>query len=357
MAYENMTYEVILDRMINRVIEKYPNLDYREGSLIFNALAPAALELAVLYTELDNAMNESFIGTASREYLYKLCEQVGMDVTAFEAQAGIHKGEFNVEVPIGSRWNCDLYNYTVTEFIGMDGEYYTYKLVCETVGSTPNNQTGILTPITDNPDGLEYAEITECLIEGENELSDEAIREAYGEFVVGATTDGNIAQYKKWCNEYKGIGNYKIFPLWNGANTVKVSILSVSNNVASDELVAEFQEYLDPNSDGMGNGVAPIGAFVTVATATEIPVNITANITLKAGYTDTSMITTAVEKYLSEIAYEKKVVPYMNVGAVIIGTECVEFIDNLLINDGTSDIRLEEEQIAVLKNATWVVNE
>ena len=66
MAYENMTYEVILKRMMDRVTEQYPNLDNREGSLIFNALAPAAIELAIMYTELDNVLKESFIDTASR---------------------------------------------------------------------------------------------------------------------------------------------------------------------------------------------------------------------------------------------------------------------------------------------------
>lgn len=65
MAYESQTYEVILSRMIARVAAKYPNLDTREGALIFDALAPAALELAVMYTELDNALNESFVNTAS----------------------------------------------------------------------------------------------------------------------------------------------------------------------------------------------------------------------------------------------------------------------------------------------------
>ena len=107
MAYENMTYEVILQRMMNRVNDKYPNLDNREGSIIFNALAPAALELAIAYTELDNVINESFVDTATREYIIKGCKQMGMDVTQFDAKAGVHKGAFNVEVEIGSRWNCD----------------------------------------------------------------------------------------------------------------------------------------------------------------------------------------------------------------------------------------------------------
>ena len=89
MAYENMTYEVILQRMMDRVTTQYPNLDNREGSIIFNALSPAAIELAIMYTELDNVLNESFVNTASREYILIGCEQMGMDTSIFEASAGV----------------------------------------------------------------------------------------------------------------------------------------------------------------------------------------------------------------------------------------------------------------------------
>lgn len=356
MSYENMTYEVILQRMMDRITTKYPNLDNREGSIIFNALAPAAVELAIMYTELDNALAESFVNTASREYILIACEQIGMDITQFEAHAGTHKGEFDVEVPIGSRWNCELFNYTVTEFIGMNGEYYSYKMDCDTVGTSPNNQTGDLTAITDIPDGLTYAKVTECLIEGENETSDEDIKTAYSEFVNSSVADGNVNQYERWCSEYDGIGNSKIIPLWNGANTVKVSILSASNRAASEELIAEFQEYLDPNSKGMGDGVAPIGAIVTVTTATELPINVTATIKMKSGYTDTSPITKALTNHFSEVAYEKTQVSYMTIGATILGVTGVESISNLKVNNGTSDIMLSDEQIPVLGTTNWAVS-
>ena len=356
MVYEDMTYEVILQRMMDRVTTKYPNLDNREGSIIFNALAPAAVELAIMYTELDNTLAESFVNTASREYILIACEQMGMDISVFEASTGVHKGEFDVEVPIGSRWNCELFNYTVTEFIGKNGDYYTYKMECDTAGSSPNKQTGDLTPITDAPTELTYAKVTECLIEGENETPDEDIKTAYYDFVNSTATDGNVNQYKRWCSEYVGIGNSKIVPLWNGANTVKVSILSASNRAASPELISEFQNYLDPNSEGMGNGVAPIGAIVTVTTATELPIDITATIKMKSGYSDTSHIITALTNYFSEIAYEKNQVSYMTIGAVILGATGVESISGLQVNGGTSDITLTDEQIPVLGSTSWTVN-
>ena len=355
MAYENMTYEVILQRMMDRVTTQYPNLDNREGSIIFNALSPAAIELAIMYTELDNVLNESFVNTASREYILIGCEQMGMETSIFEASGGIHKGEFDVEVPVGSRWNCDLYNYEVTEYIGKVGDYYTYKMKCETLGTAPNNLTGDLTAITEIPTGLTYAKLTECLIEGQNETSDEDIRSAYYEFINSTATDGNIAQYKRWCDEYIGIGNSKVFPLWNGENTVKVSILSASNRAANPSLINEFQAYLDPNKNGMGDGVAPIGAVVTVTTATEIPINVTAKVTLKSGYSETSGITDALTEYFSRIAYEKATVSYISIGATILGVDGVETISDLKINNGTADINLGDEEIPIVGTTTWTV--
>lgn len=360
MAYEDMTYEVILQRMIDRVTENYPNLDTREGSIIFNALAPAAVELAIMYTELDNVLNESFVNTATREYILLACEQMGMDTSQFDASAGVHKGAFNVEVPIGSRWNCDLYNYTVTEYIGLELANYTYRMECETIGAAPNDVTGDLTPITDSPTGLTYAKVVECLIEGENETSDEDIKVAYYEYVDSTASDGNVTQYERWCDEYDGIGNYKIFPLWNGENTVKVSILTSSNSAVDTSetvnLVSEFQEYLDPNSEGMGNGVAPIGSIVTVSTAEEVSINVSATVTMKSGYADTTPINTALTEYFSELAYTRDSVAYLSVGAVILAVEGVDTVANLQINNGTSDITLDVEQIPILGTGTWTVS-
>jgi uncharacterized phage protein gp47/JayE len=358
MAYEGMTYEVILHRMMDRVTTIYPNIDTREGSILFNALAPAAIELAIMYTELDNAINESFVNTASREYLLIGCEQMGMDTSVFDATHGVFRGEFDAEIDIGSRWNFDSYNYTVTEYLGVEENLYVYKLQCETSGSAPNVYSGILTPINYIPANLGYAVITGCLIEGENEATDDEIRNAYSEFINSASIDGNVNQYKKWCNEYDGIGNSKILPLWNGANTVKVSILSESNTKASDELIQEFQEYLDPNTTGMGDGVAPIGAFVTVGTATTKTINVSAEVAVQEDYdseTVMSMMSETLSVYFRDISYVKSTVSYMSVGAVLSDVDGVEFINNLRVNNSTANIPIDAEEVPVLGTTTWTV--
>lgn len=370
MAFENMTYEVILSQMMDRVTENYPNLDTREGSILFNALAPAALEMAILYTELDNAIAESFIDTASREYIFTHCEQMGMDTSVFEATSGTHLAVFNCEVAIGSRWNCDLYNYVVVEpydnsnddFAVISGEF-GYKMLCETTGTAPNTVIGELTPIDDSPDGLSYKELVGCLIQGENETSDEDIRQAYYDYVNDTQIDGNVAQYEKWCRDFGGIGNYKIFPMWKLNDpdiSVKVSILDSNNDLASDTLIADFQKYLDPlETSGMGDGQAPIGAFVEVTTATKKSISVEAKVTLQDGYDTLPDIDGTIKNYFKDISYKKKgdayitTVAYMTLGAEILKTEGVAFINELKINGATADVQLGDEEIPILGATTW----
>ena len=414
--------------MLSAVAKKYPNLDTREGSVLFNALAPTAAETAISYLDLNEVLQQSFVLTARRPYLLMACVQMGMDITDFAATTGTFKAEFNVEVPTGSRWNCDLYNFTVSKELGLNSEteLYEYEMSCETTGTSANAVTGELTPIDYMPTNLTHAKLTDCLIEGENEATDDEIRLAYIEFVTSSVSDGNVAQYKRWCSGYEGIGKSKIFPLWNGDNTVKVSILTSSNlPVPSGEkptdvtLIDKFQDYLDPIQEtfvgdgktksysierqpyiiskvvvngvdlsedaytydvstftltlntapedsipikvvypgGMGNGVAPIGAFVTVSTATEKTINVEANVKLSSGYSKANMpdIEGKLTEFFSTIAYDKSVVSFMAVGAAILNVPGVEFVSELTLNGASADVILGGEEVPVIGECVWTV--
>ena len=61
--YEHITYEELVKRMINRALESNKNLDSREGSILWLAEAPAAVELQNLYIALDNVLKETFADT------------------------------------------------------------------------------------------------------------------------------------------------------------------------------------------------------------------------------------------------------------------------------------------------------
>ena len=113
MAYENMTFDNILNNLLDRVPDSF---DKREGSIIYDALAPAAVELANLYIELDNVLNETFADTASRYYLIKRAKERGLSPE--QATYAILRAEFtptDLEIEIGARFNGDDLNYKVIE--------------------------------------------------------------------------------------------------------------------------------------------------------------------------------------------------------------------------------------------------
>ena len=259
--FEEYTFEVILNAMLARVPD---TIDKRQGSIVYNALAPAAVELQNMYINLDVILNETFADTASREYLIKRAEERG--ITPYPATHCIVKAEItpsSLELSIGERFSLDKFNYIVTEKIS-DGNY---KLQCEETGAEPSYVLGQLIPIN-YIQGLEYAEITEILIPGEDEESTEDFRKRY--FLSVQT---------------EAFGGVKVYPVWNGGGTVKLVIQNSLFQQPSLTLINQVQTIIDPiQNSGTGLGIAPIGHVVTVAGVGVEDIDIVSEITLQDGY-------------------------------------------------------------------------
>lgn len=336
--FEGYTFEYLMESMLSRVPD---SLDKREGSIIYDALAPAAAELAQMYIRLDATRDLTFISTSSGRYLDELVGEFGL--TRIPSSKAVVKGVFNSDIPLGSRFSGEALNYIATEKVS-EG---VFLLECETSGTEGNGYTGRIVPI-EYIDGLQSAEITEIVIPARDEETDEELKKRFYENITGGAQDGNVAQYKKWITEYNKIGIGKVFSLWNGANTVKVSILDNEYKPATEELITEFQNYLDPESKGLGNGAAPIGAVVTVSTAAERGINISADVYLNNGYESAEDVQMALESLFKDLAYTSNVVNFYEVAVKISSCESVMRISNLKINNGSDDIVLNDEEIPVL---------
>ena len=136
---EEQTYEAILGRMLDRITD---GMDKREGSIIYDALAPSAAELAQMYVELEYSMNLKFAATASGEFLDRSIAWSGLiRKQATKAQL---LGQFSgsngapVDVAIGSRFSLDPLNYKVMTRLGAG----QYVLECETIGKEGNRRFG-----------------------------------------------------------------------------------------------------------------------------------------------------------------------------------------------------------------------
>jgi uncharacterized phage protein gp47/JayE len=157
-------FQDILTRLLANVDD---SLDKRQGSIIYDALAPAAAELAQCYIALDIYTDQSYLLTATGENLDNKVADYGVErQKATYAQRKIlvyDTNELLMKVEIGTRFSVPNeyggYNYTITEELGT-GEYIA---VCETSGTDGNEYIGELLPLT-SINNLGSAKLTDVII-------------------------------------------------------------------------------------------------------------------------------------------------------------------------------------------------
>ena len=281
-----------MDGMLSRVPE---DMDKREGSMIYNALAPAAMEIKKMYIEMDVIMKETYIDTASREGLVKRAYERA--ITPYAATPAVLKGEFNMDIPLGTRFSLEELDYTAVEKI----EDNIYKMECETAGEIGNTQLGRLIP-NEYIQGLTSAELTEVIIPGEDEEDTESIRKRYFDSLSAEAFGGNREDYRQKVDKLPGVGGVKVYPAWNGGGTVKLEIIDSNYVSPSSALIAEVQTAVDPTDhSGEGVGVAPIGHHVTVVGVAEEAINIQMSVTYAEGWDFDDIkphVESAIDEYL-----------------------------------------------------------
>jgi uncharacterized phage protein gp47/JayE len=351
--YESVTYEVILQRMLDRVSDK---MDKREAAIIYDALAPAAAELQLMYIEFDIILQETFGDTASREFLIKRAKERGIAPNA--ATYAVLKGEFTpstLDVAIGSRFSLNELNYSVTSKVS-EG---VYQLTCETSGVAGNKYFGDLIPV-DYIDGLQTGQLTELLIPGENEEDTEDFRTRYFASFDTQAFGGNRVDYIEKTNGIAGVGSTKVTPIWNGGGTVKLTILDSTFSKASSVLIQTVQNEIDPSQDGQGLGVAPIGHIVTVDTVEEVAVNVASTVTYDNGYSFSSLqsqIIAAIENYLLELRTDwenqnELVVRIAQIETRLLGITGIIDVTGTTVNGVASNLILTQYQVPVIGGVT-----
>ena len=347
--FENKTYEALVKSALSRVSSA---LDKREGSMVMNGVAPSMAELAQLYIGLDFVFDATYLATAPREYLIKRAADRNME--PYPASAAVFRAEFNIEVPIGTRFSCEGLNFAVTERMAASADTATglsHKVTCETPGAAANDYAGVLIPI-EYVDGLTHAELVELLIPGDDEEETETFRQRVLDSFQSQAFGGNQADYAEKVRALDGVSAVKVHAVWNGdvkpselipnaavtawyaeiigtlstdaaawltavytaasqkqltvGGCVKLVIMASNNTAPSSTLLETVQTVIDPTQNaGEGLGLAPIGHVVHVVGVTPETVNITLNLTYASGWSwdaVKSYVETVIDNYFEELA-------------------------------------------------------
>lgn len=329
--FEDMTYEALLEDMLSKVTS---DVDKREGSVIYDALAPCAYRLAQTYFNLNNFIDLVSGDTAIGEYLDRVVSDYG--ITRKSATYAIRQIVTTGPVDIGTRWGINDTSYAITALLSTN----VYSATCEQLGEVGNQYTGTLENI-DNVSGI-TATLTDIVTSGQDEETDDNLRERFYTYLQKPSTSGNAFNYHEWALLVPGVGDAKVFPLWNGNGTVKV--LVVDSNM-------EIDTSLEPTVHNYIETVRPIGAIVTVDSPGEKIIGITANIVLNGTmtYEDTaSAFTTAIASYFRDLVFDTYSVSFAKVGSILLSTPGIADYNTLLVDGGTANITIGDTEMPIV---------
>ena len=352
----NYLEEYDYEYFINQALSKVPEgIDTREGSIIYDALAPTCYQLATFIMQLKNVLLETFVVTATGEYLDYRAQETGLE--RIEATKAIVRARLTREdgspfsVAMGSRFSS----------IGDDPVYYTviaaeeegiFRLQAEIAGESGNKYIGVLLPLN-NFNGLAEAMVTEILIPARDTETDEELRKRIIDSKEIVTFGGNIMDYYYLTSGIQGVGAVQIYPVWNGGGTVRLVILDDTYKAANVVLVERVQQMIDPTSNQQGIGYAPIGHQVTVAAPTNKTIDVEFELTLNLGVSYPQLADTihqVIEDYFDKVrrgwdertdaGYECWVFR-SQITAAILSVLGVANVQGLKLNGLEADVQLE----------------
>ena len=251
------------------------NLDTREGSFTDDQISAVAVELWKVYQSLDAIVPIAYVDETSGDYIDLRCGEFGITRKAgTKATATLAiTGTNGTVIPAGKVFvTADGYQFTVDADATIIGGAASVKVTAVEVGAAYNVAAGAIAGQLQNLVGVDSVSNAAAATGGADSEADAALVGRLSNFLQNTATSGNSAHYVQWALEVAGVGAAKVTPLWNGAGTVKVLVVGSDRGPVDGTIVAACAEHIEANR--------PIGATVTVLSASGLSVNVSAAITV-----------------------------------------------------------------------------
>lgn len=325
-----------------------------EGSFAMDSIQVVAQEMArAINMRIIDFIDMAMLDTAEYEFLDRKGLDYGLARNPATASSGYVKftGAQGTIIPKGTTLLADTCTFTTDfEAIISSSGTTSVRATCTELGITGNVLAGAITGIraTEGIDGVKVTN-EEPFEGGTEEETDDSYRKRIYEKIQMPIASGNANSYIYWAKQVSGVGNARCIPLWNGAGTVKVVILSSDGTAPDDTVIKNVADYIETQR--------PIGAKVTVSKAEAKEIVVDCTIKVSAGYRLTDVQTEAnriIREYLTGIAYEEesKVLSYFKISDLIFNVEGVSDVLDYTVNGGKQSIMAEAAEFFSLSEIT-----
>lgn len=303
--FEQQDFEYWKEMMLDNVPD---DIDKREGSIIYDAVAPTAMLIAQQSLNMAMIIRQTYIKTATGEFLDYRAVEHGTNrypATNTEVKAIFQDFDHNPinNVAVGDRFasigEAPIF-YTITKI----NDDMSGMLEAEIPGSGANAYIGQILPVTPN-DQIGWAEITEISIPARDTETDEHLRARLLNSTSWIAYGGNIADYLDMISKISDVGSAQVYPVWQGPGTVKLVILDNNYMPASSVLVKKVKEEIDPEDEQtLGYGLAPIDHRVTVVAPEKLSIDISSSVIFGSDVNEENLetrINQALETYFKSL--------------------------------------------------------
>lgn len=333
--------------ILNRILTNIdPSYDTSEGSFFYDLNSPMAIELSTAYDLADSIITRRDIATSTGDDLKELCAEEGVDkeLATYSTGSVTLKGNTGAVANAGDLVSSGLVNFSIDQTVTIpENGQITVGVTSTVAGTIGNVPVGAINSFPKTLTGITSVTNTAPTTGGYDDESDDSLRERYYIKVRTPGTSGNPGDYIQWARSVQGVGSAKVFDTWNGNGSVKVVITDVNKRGASQDLITQTYNYIE--------SVRPIGVTVTVVSATENPLNITANITLANDGSTIDSITTkfidSLTEYLKTTVFNTTYISIAQIGSLLLDTGIMDYTD-LLVNGASDPLHLTAEEIAVV---------
>ena len=343
------TYENIKNRILDNM---KIDIDKREGSFLNNMVSPISQELAKAYIEQEDLVNMAFVRNGFFNYLDLKCEEYGIYRKEGTKAVGevIFTGENGTSISNGTILSSNGLYFVVLNDSDITKNQAELVVEALEVGKQYNLLANTKLSLTEPIHGITDIYVKTDIANGADVETDEELRDRYFDTIKKSYTSGNVAHYEAWTTEVNGVGLCKVFPLKNGNGTVEIVITDSNMLSASSELIESVKANIEEKR--------PIGASVSVVSATEKVINITANITLASGHSVEevkSEFTNKVIEYLKDISFKSSYVSNARLGNLLLDTNGVFDYTEFKINNLTTNIALSDIEVPKLGTVSFEV--
>lgn len=349
------------DTIHDRMLQNAPkDINLVQGDFFWDATRLTAEEKAELVlVKLQNILKLAFPQTSYSQFLEFLGETKGVfkhpatratGIITIRGAEGteIKKGHIVSTIATDDRPAIE-FELLEDAIIGEDGIVHV-PAMCTQAGTIGNVAKDTITLLSKPISGVESITNEEEFRNGSEIEDEESFRERVLEAYRNEPLSGAPRDYVRWAKEVPGVGEAHIIPEWDGPGTVKVLVLDSNREPAGEELLKEVRKHIigqEENGKNISDGLAPIGALVTIETPEIVNIDISVNIVFEADSNTESIIANIkknISNYLSSLSING-IVTYKAIegilGSMIIKKEGILDYSNLLMNGSTDNIQLE----------------